>query len=70
MPENEDETKVQQMIDELVKKAKKASEEYLKLDQETVDNITKAMCKSADILVVGSYITMSDNYEERLASML
>lgn len=35
-----------------------------------INNITKAMCKSADILVVGSYITMSDNYEERLASML
>lgn len=35
-----------------------------------INNITKAMCKSADILVVGSYITMSDNYEECLASML
>ncbi len=35
-----------------------------------INNITKAMCKGADILVVGSYITMSDNYEERLASML
>ena len=40
---NQEEKKVEQMIDELVKKAKKASEEYLKLDQETVDNITKAM---------------------------
>ena len=39
----EEETNVKQMIDELVVKAKKASEEYLKLDQETVDNITKAM---------------------------
>ncbi len=43
MQENEDEAKVKQMIDELVEKAKKASEEYLKLDQETVDNIVKAM---------------------------
>ena len=34
---------VKKMVDELVKRAKKASEEYLKLDQETVDNITKAM---------------------------
>ena len=43
MPENQDEIKIKQMIDELVEKAKKASKEYLKLDQETVDNITKAM---------------------------
>ena len=35
--------KIEQMIDELVAKAKKASEEYLKLDQETVNNIIKAM---------------------------
>ena len=39
----EEQQKVQNMINELVEKAKKASEEYLKLDQETVDNITKAM---------------------------
>ena len=39
----EEETKVKEMIDNLVKRAKKASEEYLKLDQKTVDNITKAM---------------------------
>ena len=38
-----EETKVKQMVDELVQKAKIASEEYLKLDQGTVDNITKAM---------------------------
>ena len=43
MPENQDETKVKQMIDELVEKAKKASEEYLKLDQDTINNIIKAM---------------------------
>ncbi len=39
----EEEQKVQNMINELVEKAKKASQEYLKLDQQTVDNITKAM---------------------------
>ena len=38
-----EEQKVQQMINELVERAKKASQEYMKLDQETVDNITKAM---------------------------
>ena len=31
------------MIDDLVEKAKIASEEYLKLDQETVNNIIKSM---------------------------
>lgn len=39
----EEEQKVQNMINELVEKAKQASKEYLKLDQKTVDNITKAM---------------------------
>ena len=38
-----EETKVKKMIDELLEKAKFASQEYLKLDQSTVDNITKAM---------------------------
>ncbi len=40
---SEEEQKVQNMINELIEKAKVASKEYLKLDQETVDNITKAM---------------------------
>ena len=39
----EEELKVKQMIDELMVKAKEASREYLKLDQETVDNITRSM---------------------------
>ena len=39
----EEQQKVQNMINELVEKAKVASKEYMKLDQETVDNITKAM---------------------------
>ena len=41
--EEEQEQKVKQMIDELMEKARIASEEYLKLDQEAVDNIIKAM---------------------------
>lgn len=44
MSENEmTEEKVKKQIDELIEKAKIASQEYLKLDQKTVDNITKAM---------------------------
>ena len=38
-----DDNKVKKMIDSLVEKAKKASEEYLKLDQKQVNNIVKAM---------------------------
>ncbi len=37
------EEKAKKMIDDLVEKAKIASQEYLKLDQETVDKIIKAM---------------------------
>ena len=39
----EEEKRVKQMIDELMEKAQKASEEYMKLDQQIVDNITRAM---------------------------
>ena len=38
----EQEQKIQKMIDDLVQKAKKASEEYLKLNQEQVNKIIKA----------------------------
>ncbi len=38
-----EEKEIEQMINALVEKAKVASQEYLKLDQETVNNITKAM---------------------------
>ena len=38
-----EEKEIEEMINDLVKKAKVASQEYLKLDQETVNNITKAM---------------------------
>ena len=40
---NVDEVKVKEMIDNLVEKAKIASQEYLQLNQEQVDNIVKAM---------------------------
>ena len=43
MANEENEQEVKQMIDDLVERAKKASKEYLKLNQEQVDNITKAM---------------------------
>ena len=39
----EEEQKVKQMIDDLIEKAKIASQEYLNLNQEQVDNIIKAM---------------------------
>ncbi len=38
-----EEKEIEQMINDLLEKAKIASQEYLKLDQETVDNIIKAM---------------------------
>ena len=41
--EEEQEQKVKQMIDELMEKAKIASQEYLKLNQEQVNKIIKAM---------------------------
>ena len=40
---SEEEAKVKQMIDELVEKAKIASKQYLELDQQTVNNVIKAM---------------------------
>ena len=39
----QEEARVKQMIDELVEKAKIASKQYLELDQETVNNVIKAM---------------------------
>lgn len=39
----EEKMRIQAMIDGLVERAKKASDEYQKLDQETVDRIVKAM---------------------------
>ncbi len=35
-----------------------------------VNKETKSMCEGADILVVGSYLTMSDNYQEKYENML
>lgn len=34
-----------------------------------INNETSILCNNADILVVGSYITMSDNYEESLKNI-
>ena len=39
----EEQKRIEDMIDSLVKRAKVASEKYMELDQETVDNITKKM---------------------------
>ncbi len=39
----EEKQKIKDRIDALVQKAKKASEEYMKLDQEQVNNIVKQM---------------------------
>lgn len=39
----EEKREIEQMIDDLVRRAKKASEEYKKLDQATIDNIVKKM---------------------------
>ncbi len=43
MPNTEDERKVNEMIDNLVERAKKASSEYLKLNQEQINEIVKKM---------------------------
>ena len=39
----EEKNRIKLMIDDLVEKAKKASKEYLKLEQEQVNNIIRAM---------------------------
>ena len=39
----EEQLRIKDMIDKLIEKAKKASEEYMKLTQEDVDRIVKAM---------------------------
>lgn len=43
MAENLEEEKIQKMINDLVEKAKKASREYMKLNQTQINNIVKAM---------------------------
>ena len=43
MTENPEEERIQNMINDLVEKAKKASQEYMNLDQEQVNKIVKAM---------------------------
>ena len=41
--QNSEEAKIKKMIDDLVERAKKASKEYMKLNQDQVNNIVKAM---------------------------
>lgn len=41
--QNVEEAKIKKMIDDLVQRAKKASKEYMKLNQEQIDNIVKCM---------------------------
>ncbi len=43
----EEQERINKMIDSLMKRAKIASEKYMELDQETVDNITKKMAMAA-----------------------
>ena len=43
----EEQERIDKMIDDLMKRAKVASEKYMELDQETVDNITKKMAMAA-----------------------
>ena len=43
----EEQEKIEKMIDSLMKRAKVASEKYMELDKETVDNITKKMAMAA-----------------------
>ena len=44
---DKEQEKVDKMIDNLMKRAKVASEKYMELDQETVNNITKKMAMAA-----------------------
>ncbi len=44
----EEQEKIKQMIDDLVKRARVASEKFMKLDQEQVDNIVKAMSMAGE----------------------
>ena len=41
--QGQEEEKIKKAIDDLVKRAKKASEEYMNLNQEQIDNIVKCM---------------------------
>lgn len=56
-------------INELCKLRNENNYKYLIEVDGGVNNITKDNCKSADILVVGSYITMSDDFISRLDSI-
>lgn len=57
-------------IEELDKIRKRNHYHYVIEVDGGVNNETKVLCKNADMLVVGSYLTMSDNYKEKYESML
>lgn len=57
-------------INELYRLRKENNYHYLIEVDGGVNNITVDNCKGADILVVGSYITMSDDYKETFNSMI
>ena len=48
MPEVKDDNKIKEMIDDLVKRARIAADEYTKLDQDQVDRIVKAMSMAGE----------------------
>ena len=48
MPEVKDDNKIKEMIDNLVKRARIAADEYTKLDQDQVDRIVKAMSMAGE----------------------
>ena len=48
----EEEKRIKEMIDNLVKRAKKASKEYLKLDQETVNKVIVLNMKKQLVLLM------------------
>ena len=53
-------------INELDKIRKDENYSYLIEVDGGVNDITSKLCNNADILVVGSFITSSDNYEEQI----
>ena len=48
MPEVKDDNKIKEMIDNLVKRARIAADEYTKLSQDQVDRIVKAMSMAGE----------------------
>ena len=53
-------------INQLYKLRKKYNYNYVIQVDGGINDKTSKLCKNADILVVGSYITNSDNYQEQI----